>query len=85
MALALRSESTPFPVQADFRSGNIAGGFSGVVNEPMKMGGVDLRLKFSGDSPGDLYDLTGAAAGYRRLRPMGDWWRKLTPKKVIGI
>lgn len=23
------------------------------------MGGVDLRLKFSGDSLGDLYDLTG--------------------------
>ncbi|MCU6410723.1 AsmA family protein, partial [Enterobacter quasiroggenkampii] len=25
----------------------------------MKMGGVDLRLKFSGDSLGDLYELTG--------------------------
>ncbi|MBE5646466.1 MFS transporter [Salmonella enterica subsp. enterica serovar Dublin] len=57
--LALRSESTPFPVQADFRSGNTRVAFSGVVNEPMKMGGVDLRLKFSGDSLGDLYDLTG--------------------------
>ena len=28
--------------------------FDGVVNDPMKMGGVDLRLKFSGDS---LYTL----------------------------
>ncbi len=25
----------------------------------MKMGGVDLRLKFSGVRMGDLYDLTG--------------------------
>ena len=33
--------------------------FDGVVNDPMKMGGVDLRLKFSGDSLGDLYELTG--------------------------
>ncbi len=29
------------------------------MNDPMKMGGVDLRLKFSGDSLGQLYDLTG--------------------------
>ncbi|MFP1592386.1 AsmA family protein [Escherichia coli] len=48
--LALRGEGTPFPVQADFRSGNTRVAFDGVVNDPMKMGGVDLRLKFSGDS-----------------------------------
>lgn len=57
--LALRSEGTPFPVQADFHSGNTRVAFSGTVNDPMKMGGVDLRLKFSGDSLGQLYDLTG--------------------------
>ena len=57
--LALRGEGTPFPVQADFRSGNTRVAFDGVVNDPMKMGGVDLRLKFSGDSLGDLYELTG--------------------------
>lgn len=57
--LALRSEGTPFPVQADVRSGNTRVAFDGTVNDPMKMGGVDLRLKFSGDSLGQLYDLTG--------------------------
>lgn len=57
--LALRSEGTPFPVQADFHSGNTRVAFSGTVNDPMKMGGVDLKLKFSGDSLGQLYDLTG--------------------------
>ncbi|KNC11154.1 hypothetical protein AC791_04260 [Klebsiella sp. RIT-PI-d] len=57
--LALRSEGTPFPVQADFRSGNTRVALDGTVNDPMNMGGVDLRLKFSGDSLGELYDLTG--------------------------
>lgn len=57
--LALRSDGTPFPVQADFRSGNTRVAFVGTVNDPMKMGGVDMRLKFSGDSLGELYDLTG--------------------------
>ena len=57
--LALRSEGTPFPVQADFRSGNTRVAFVGTVSDPMKMGGVDLRLKFSGDSLGELYELTG--------------------------
>ncbi|ATG02917.1 MULTISPECIES: AsmA family protein [Lelliottia] len=57
--LALRSAGTPFPVQADFRSGNSRVAFVGTVNDPMKMGGVDVQLKFSGDSLGELYDLTG--------------------------
>ncbi|MEB6381352.1 AsmA family protein [Leclercia adecarboxylata] len=57
--LALRSEGTPFPVQADFRSGNTRVAFVGTVNDPMKMGGVDLKLKFAGDSLGQLYELTG--------------------------
>ncbi|URN99092.1 AsmA family protein [Leclercia adecarboxylata] len=57
--LALRSEGTPFPVQANFRSGNTRVAFVGTVNDPMKMGGVDLQLKFAGDSLGELYKLTG--------------------------
>jgi uncharacterized protein involved in outer membrane biogenesis len=57
--LSLRSETTPFPVQADFRSGNTRVAFVGTVKDPMNMGGVDLKLKFGGDSLGDLYELTG--------------------------
>ena len=57
--LALRSEGAAFPVQADFRSGNTRVALAGVVKDPMKMGGLDLQLKFSGDSLGELYDLTG--------------------------
>lgn len=50
--LALRGEGTPFPIQADFRSGNTRVAFMGTINDPMNMGGADLRLKFSGDSLG---------------------------------
>ncbi|ELY4517846.1 AsmA family protein [Cronobacter muytjensii] len=57
--LALKSEGTPFPVQADLRSGDTRVAFVGTVNDPMNMGGVDLQLKFAGDSLGDLYELTG--------------------------
>ena len=58
--LALRSEGeTAFPVQADVHSGHSRVAFIGTINDPMKMGGVDLQLKFSGDSLGNLYDLTG--------------------------
>ncbi|ELY6115196.1 AsmA family protein [Cronobacter sakazakii] len=57
--LALKSEGTPFPVQADLRSGDTRVAFVGTVNDLMNMGGVDLQLKFAGNSLGDLYELTG--------------------------
>ncbi len=57
--LALRSEGAAFPVQADFHTKDAEVSFVGFINDPMKMGGVDLRLKFAGNSLGNLYDLTG--------------------------
>lgn len=57
--LALRSASAPFPLQGDFHSGNTRVAFSGTVSDPLNVGGIDLRLKFAGDSLRDLYDLTG--------------------------
>ena len=57
--LALRSEGTPFPLQADFRSGNTRVALAGSLNDPLNMGGADLQVTFSGDSLGELYDLTG--------------------------
>lgn len=57
--LALRSEGTPFPLQADFRSGNTRVALTGTLNDPLNMGEADLQLTFSGDSLGELYDLTG--------------------------
>ncbi|XPE47898.1 AsmA family protein [Shigella flexneri] len=56
--LALRSEVRRFrcrrisaPVIPVWRSWQ--------VNDPMNMGGVDLQLKFAGDSLGEFYELTG--------------------------
>ena len=57
--LALRSEGTPFPLQADFRSGNTRVALTGTLNDPLNMGGAELQLTFAGDSLGELYDLTG--------------------------
>lgn len=57
--LALRSDGTPFPLQIDFRSGNTQVALTGTVNDPLNLGAINLRLKFSGDSLGQLYDLTG--------------------------
>jgi len=57
--LALRSQGTPFPLQADFRSGNTRVALVGSLNDPLNRGGADLQVTFSGDSLGELYDLTG--------------------------
>lgn len=57
--LALRSEATPFPLQADFRSGNTRIALAGSLKDPLNMGGADLQVTFAGDSLGELYDLTG--------------------------
>jgi uncharacterized protein involved in outer membrane biogenesis len=57
--LALRSEGTPFPLQADVRAGQSRLAVSGTISNPMDFGGASLRLRLSGDSLGDLYALTG--------------------------
>ncbi len=57
--LALKDADTPFPVQADVRSGSTRVALSGTITRPMELGGADLRLRFAGDSLGDLYELTG--------------------------
>ncbi len=49
----------PFSEVGDFHSGNTRVAFSGTVSDPLNVGGIDLRLKFAGDSLRDLYDLTG--------------------------
>ncbi|MEA9389906.1 AsmA family protein [Acerihabitans sp. TG2] len=57
--LALRSANTPFPVQADVRSGETRVVLRGTVLDLLNLGGLDLRLKLSGDNLGDLHRLTG--------------------------
>ncbi len=57
--LSLRSKTHPFPVQADVRNGTTRVQVAGSLQDPMNLGGLDIRLRFSGDTLANLYGLTG--------------------------
>lgn len=57
--LALQDSERPFPLQADISSGTTHASFVGVLIDPMNRGGLDIDLKFSGESLDNLYRLTG--------------------------
>ncbi|WP_140919624.1 AsmA family protein [Limnobaculum xujianqingii] len=57
--LSLRSAERPFPVQADVRSGTTRIALAGTLTDPMNLGALDLQLKLSGRSLGNLYGITG--------------------------
>ena len=57
--LSLQSADLPFPLQADVRSGSTRVAVAGTLSDPLNLGGPDVQLKFSGESTGDLYGLTG--------------------------
>ncbi|WP_194790250.1 AsmA family protein [Pseudomonas sp. UFMG81] len=57
--LALQDASQPFPLQADARIGDTRVVLAGTLTDPRNLGALDLRLKLSGSSLGNLYPLTG--------------------------
>lgn len=57
--LSLRSKTNPFPVQADVRNGTTRVQVAGSLQDPMNLGGLNIRLRFSGDTLANLYGLTG--------------------------
>lgn len=57
--LSLRSKNTPFPIQAEVRNGSTRVGITGSLQDPLNLGGLDLRVRFSGDTLANLYELTG--------------------------
>jgi len=57
--LSLRSKTTPFPLQVDLRNGTTRVRLEGTLQDPMNLGGLDVRLRFSGDTLANLYGLTG--------------------------
>jgi uncharacterized protein involved in outer membrane biogenesis len=57
--LAMQDPDVRFPLQADVRSGNTRVVVAGTLTDPMNLGALDLRLKFSGQTLSDLYGLTG--------------------------
>ncbi|SDI78194.1 hypothetical protein SAMN05216588_12477 [Pseudomonas flavescens] len=57
--LALQDARQPFPVQADVRAGTTRVQVAGTLTDPKNLGALDLRLRLSGASLGNLYPLTG--------------------------
>ncbi|KAB8309457.1 AsmA family protein [Erwinia endophytica] len=57
--LSLRSKTNPFPLQADIHNGSTRVQVEGNLQDPLNLGGVDIRLRFAGDTLANLYGLTG--------------------------
>lgn len=57
--LSLKQQSTPYPVQADMRSGKTRIAVEGTVTRPSKLAAIDLQLTLAGPSMDQLYYFTG--------------------------
>nr|WP_225779416.1 AsmA family protein [Pseudomonas sp. Marseille-Q3773] len=57
--LALQDARQPFPLQADVRIADTHVVLAGTLTDPRNLGALDLRLRLSGASLGNLYPLTG--------------------------
>ncbi|MDD1975607.1 MULTISPECIES: AsmA family protein [Pseudomonas] len=57
--LALQDASQPFPLQADMQIADTRIALAGTLTDPRNLGALDLRLRLSGASLGNLYPLTG--------------------------
>jgi uncharacterized protein involved in outer membrane biogenesis len=56
--LSLKDQDTPYPVQADMRSGPARIAVEGTVTSPAKLKAVDLQLQLAGRSMAQLYHFT---------------------------
>ncbi len=57
--LALQDATRPFPLQADVKIADTRIALAGTLTDPRNLGALDLRLRLSGASLGNLYPLTG--------------------------
>ena len=57
--LALQDDTLPFPLEADIRAGSTRIRLAGTLTDPQNLGALDLNLRLSGSSLGNLYPLTG--------------------------
>lgn len=57
--LSLKDQDTPYPVQADMRSGPSRIAIEGTVTAPARLKAVDLQLELAGRSMARLYNFTG--------------------------
>ncbi|MEN3277167.1 MAG: AsmA family protein [Massilia sp.] len=56
--LSLKDQNTPYPIQADMRSGPSRIAVEGTVTSPAKLKAVDLQLELAGRSMARLYNFT---------------------------
>ena len=56
--LSLKQQSTPYPIQADMRSGKTRIAVEGTVTRPARLAALDLRLDLAGPSMDQLYYFT---------------------------
>ena len=57
--LSLKNQETPFPVQADMRSGANHIIIEGTATRPAQLAAIDVQLSLAGRSMARLYELTG--------------------------
>lgn len=57
--LSLKQQTTPYPIQADMRSGKTRIAVEGTVTRPSKLAALDLKLELAGPSMDQLYNFTG--------------------------
>lgn len=57
--LSLKQQTTPYPLQADFRMGQTRIAFEGTLTKPTQLAALDMHLRLSGPSMARLYPLTG--------------------------
>ncbi|NNG23613.1 AsmA family protein [Telluria aromaticivorans] len=57
--LSLKQQGTPYPVQAEMRSGRTRIALEGTVTRPSRLAAIDLKLELAGASMDQLYNFTG--------------------------
>ncbi|MGH8853623.1 MAG: AsmA family protein [Telluria sp.] len=57
--LSLKHQNTPYPIQAEMRSGKTRIALEGTVTRPSQLAALDLKLELAGPSMDRLYDFTG--------------------------
>jgi uncharacterized protein involved in outer membrane biogenesis len=57
--LSLKQQTTPYPLQADFRVGSTRIALEGTLTKPTQLAALDLKLKLAGASMARLFPLTG--------------------------
>lgn len=57
--LSLKNQGTPFPIQADMRSGSNRITIEGTATRPAQLAAIDVQLTLAGRSMARLYEFTG--------------------------